>query len=117
MMIKQRIFRTNSLMVLFSLVILLLIGGSMISIFKDRFLGWYSDNSKISEKYVDAYQKIENMDFSARDWEQYAKAVQPYDFHLIVRDEGHGTYAASPLSGDVHHETFDVWKVHDLLST
>lgn len=55
--------------------------------FKDRFLGWYSDNSKISEKYVDAYQKIENMDFSAGDWEQYAKAVQPYDFHLIVRDE------------------------------
>lgn len=87
MTIKQRIFRTNSLMVLFSLVILLLIGGSMISIFKDRFLGWYSDNSKISEKYVDAYQKIENMDFSAGDWEQYAKAVQPYDFHLIVRDE------------------------------
>lgn len=87
MMIKQRIFRTNSLMVLFSLVILLLIGGSMISIFKDRFLGWYSDNSKISEKYVDAYQKIENMDFSAGDWEQYAKAVRPYDFHLIVRDE------------------------------
>ena len=79
MTIKQRIFRTNSLMVLFSLVILLLIGGSMISIFKDRFLGWYSDNSKISEKYVDAYQKIENMDFSAGDWEQYAKAVQPYD--------------------------------------
>lgn len=39
MMIKQRIFRTNSLMVLFSLVILLLIGGSMISIFKDRFWG------------------------------------------------------------------------------
>ena len=98
MTIKQRIFRTNSLMVLFSLVILLLIGGSMISIFKDRFLGWYSDNSKISEKYVDAYQKIENMDFSAGDWEQYAKAVRPYDFqnrshypaklgHLIVRDE------------------------------
>jgi len=53
MMIKQRIFRTNSLMVLFSLVILLLIGGSMISIFKDRFLGWYSDNSKIAENYVD----------------------------------------------------------------
>lgn len=87
MTIKQRIFRTNSLMVLFSLVILLLIGGSMISIFKDRFLGWYSDNSKISEKYVDAYQKIENMDFSAGDWEQYAKAVQPYDFRLIVRNE------------------------------
>mgnify|MGYP000148071379 CR=1 FL=1 len=85
MTIKQRIFRTNSLMVLFSLVILLLIGGSMISIFKDRFLRWYSDNSKISEK--DAYQKIENMDFSAGDWEQYAKAVRPYDFHLIVRDE------------------------------
>lgn len=87
MMIKQRIFRTNSLMVLFSLVILLLIGGSMISIFKDRFLGWYSNNSKIAENYVDAYQKIENMDFSAGDWEQYAKAVQPYDFRLIVRNE------------------------------
>lgn len=87
MMIKQRIFRTNSLMVLFSLVILLLIGGSMISIFKDRFLGWDSDNSKIAENYVDAYQKIENMDFSAGDWEQYAKAVQPYDFRLIVRNE------------------------------
>ena len=94
MMIKQRIFRTNSLMVLFSLVILLLIGGSMISIFKDRFLGWYSDNSKIAENYVDAYQKIENMDFSAHAFFQksnlklqYAKAVQPYDFRLIVRNE------------------------------
>ena len=36
---------------------------------------------------MDAYQKIENMDFSAGDWEQYAKAVQPYDFRLIVRNE------------------------------
>ena len=89
MTIKQRIFRTNSLMVLFSLVILLVIGGSMISVFKDRFLGWYSDNSKISENYVGAHQVIENLDFSNGDWEQYADAVKPYHFRLIVRDE-HG---------------------------
>ena len=87
MTIKQRIFRTNSLMVLFSLVILHVIGGSMISVFKDRFLGWYSDNSKISENYVGAYQVIENLDFSNGDWEQYADAVKPYHFRLIVRDE------------------------------
>lgn len=86
MTIKQRIFGTNSLMVLFSLVVLLLIGGGMISIFKDQFLGWYSDNSRISENYVEAYQAIEGMDFSAGDWEQYAKLVEPYHFRLIVRE-------------------------------
>lgn len=87
MTIKQRIFRTNSIMVLLSLLVLLLIGGSMILIFKDYFLGWYSQNSMISEYYTEASATIQKLAITDTDWERVAESVSDYGFRLIVLDD------------------------------
>lgn len=87
MTIKQRIFRTNSIMVLLSLLVLLLIGGSMILIFKDYFLGWYSQNSMISEYYTEASATIQKLAITDTDWERVAQSVSDYGFRLIVLDD------------------------------
>lgn len=56
--IRKRIFLTNSIMVLLSLMLLLAIGGGMLAIFKDQFLGWYSDNSQMTAGYTQAYEML-----------------------------------------------------------
>lgn len=55
MTIKKKIFLTNSCMVLLALVVLLLVGGGMLSLFKDELLGWYRDNSKIADQFETVY--------------------------------------------------------------
>ena len=56
--IRKRIFLTNSIMVLLSLMLLLAIGGGMLAISKDQFLGWYSANSQITAGYTQAYEML-----------------------------------------------------------
>ena len=60
-------------------------------------MGWYSDNSKIEENYVDEYQKIENMDFSAGDWEQYAKAVLSITLEISTNMRARKMYQRIPF--------------------
>ena len=91
MTIKKRIFWTNSLMVFMALLVMLMIGGIMLSVFKDRFLGWYSQNSKISEDYIKAYQAIDHLELSSGDWKEASRVMQTYDFRMIVRDAGNKT--------------------------
>ena len=86
--IKQRIFRTNSLMVLWALLVLLCVGGGMIMIFKSQFLNWYRDNSKISDQYIEVYEKIHDLQIEDKDWEKVAQSVAEYDFRLIVQNAG-----------------------------
>lgn len=84
--IKQRIFHTNSLMVLWALLVLLCVGGGMILIFKSQFLNWYRDNSKISDQYIEVYQKLCDLQIEDKDWEQVAQSVAENDFRLIVQN-------------------------------
>ena len=87
MTIKKRIFLTNSLMVLLSLVVLLLIVGGMVSLFKDEFLGWYRDNSQISAYYGTVYDRTPEFINSTTDWEELSAALEKYDYRLLVTDE------------------------------
>ncbi len=106
MTIKQRIFRTNSIMVLLSLLVLLLIGGSMILIFKDYFLGWYSQNAMISENYTEASATIQELAITDTDWERVAQSVSDYGFRLIVLDDsGKTVYQTARHSEEESAET------------
>lgn len=87
MTVKKKIFMTNSLMVLLSLMILLLIVGGMVSLFKEEFLGWYRDNSRISDEYTEVYSQMPAMIRDAETWEQISEKLGAYDYRLIVVDE------------------------------
>lgn len=87
MTIRKRIFLTNSFMVLLSLMVLLLIVGGMVSLFKEEFLGWYRDNSQISENYAVLYESAPTMIEDTGSWSELADKLDGYDYRLIVTDE------------------------------
>ena len=84
MTVKRRIFLTNSMMVLLSLTVLLLIVGGMVSLFKEEFLGWYRDNSKISDQYAQVYMEMPALIENTDTFEQLAENLGEYDYRLIV---------------------------------
>ncbi len=87
MTVRKRIFITNFMMVLLSLLALLAIGGAMLVVFKDQFLGWYSDNSQITESYTAAYEQLQMHSPEDTDWKSLSDILKTRDFRLIVVDE------------------------------
>lgn len=84
MTIKKRIFYTNTWMVFLSLIMLLGIGGIMISFFKKEVLNWYGENSELSENHYEVYQLLPQMKSYGAQWEQWSEALEHYDFRLLV---------------------------------
>jgi len=91
MTIKKKIFLTNSCMVLLALVVLLLVGGGMLSLFKDELLGWYRDNSKIADQFETVYDRVPELFVDTTDWAKAAEELERYDYRLLVRSEDHKT--------------------------
>lgn len=91
MTIKKRIFWTNSCMVFLALLILLLIGGGMLSLFKGELLGWYRDNSKIADNYELVYDNVPGLLSETTNWESVAQQLEKYDYRLLVRNEKNKT--------------------------
>ncbi len=88
---KKKIFLTNSCMVLLALVVLLLVGGGMLSLFKDELLGWYRDNSKIADQFETVYDRVPELFVDTTDWAKAAEELERYDYRLLVRSEDHKT--------------------------
>ena len=90
MTIKKRIFLTNSCMVLLALMVLLFVGGGMLSLFKEGLLGWYRSNAKIADDYETVYDMVPGL-FGSDDWAAVAEQLNTYDYRLLVRSEDHKT--------------------------
>ena len=78
-------------MVLLALVVLLLVGGGMLSLFKDELLGWYRDNSKIADQFETVYDRVPELFVDTTDWAKAAEELERYDYRLLVRSEDHKT--------------------------
>lgn len=91
MTIKRRIFLTNSCMVLLALIVLLLVGGGMLSLFKGELLGWYRSNSRLSDHFEAVYDLVPELFTDSTDWEKAAKELETYDYRLLVRSQDHKT--------------------------
>ena len=91
MTMKRRIFLTNSCMVLLALLVLLLVGGGMLSLFKNELSGWYRSNSKIADHYETVYDMVPDLFGTSSDWAKAAKELEAYDYRLLVRSEDHRT--------------------------
>lgn len=84
MTIKKRIFYTNTWMVLLSLVMLLGIGGVLISLFKDEFLNWYGENSELSSDHYEVHQLLPELEKYGSQWDAWTQDLEIYKFHLLV---------------------------------
>lgn len=91
MTIKKKIFLTNSCMVFLALVVLLLVGGGMLSLFKSELLGWYRDNSKVADHFETVYDRVPELLSDTTDWAKAADELGHYDYRLLVRSEDHKT--------------------------
>lgn len=84
MTIKKRIFYANTFMVFVSLMILLGIGGSLISLFKGEFLYWYGGISRLSEHSYEVQDVLQDMEGYGNDWDAVAEVLFKYDFRMNV---------------------------------
>lgn len=87
MTIRKKLFYSNVFLIFMALVILLGIGGCMISLFKDEFLKWYGGASRLSDSHYQVYQQIPEMKSFGGDWNKWAEALAAYEFHILVMDE------------------------------
>lgn len=87
MTIKRKIFITNTVMVLVSLLVLLGVGSILLAIFQHNFLNHQSENSQLSTYTAQIQQMIEGEQGYGTDWQQWADALADYDFRLAVLDE------------------------------
>lgn len=87
MTIKKRIFITNTIMVLFSLIFLLLLGSGMIEMFKGEFLKVLSDKVQLADHTYEI-QEIMNDESNMKDgWDILSLKIGGYGYHLYVIDE------------------------------
>lgn len=84
MTIKKRIFYANTFMVFISLIILLGIGGGLISLFKDEFLNRYGGISKLSDNSYEVRSLLQGFKKYEEDWDSAADALSGYNFRLNV---------------------------------
>ena len=83
---REKLFWTNTFMVLLAMLVLLGIGGSMICLFKDEFLRWYGSHSQLADRYTEVYAGFPEV-LESDSWDGMAEQLTDYGFRLIVIDE------------------------------
>lgn len=92
MTMRKRIFISNTIMVLISLVILFGIGGSALLLFKDEFMNVIEQNSRLSENTYEIQTLLkEAQSHPPVTWEELSEKAGAYDFELYVSDENLST--------------------------
>lgn len=92
MTIKKRIFYANTFMVFASLMILLCIGGILISLFKGEFLNWYGGISRLSEDSYEVQDVLQGLDKYGDNWDALAEVLSGYDFRINVSTASDAKY-------------------------
>ena len=87
MTIKKKIFITNTVMILAALLVLLGVGRLLLTIFQHTFLTHQSENAELSAHTTQVQQMLEENPGYGEDWQQWADALDSYDFRLAVRDQ------------------------------
>jgi len=90
---RKKLFISNTCMVLISLLMLLGISGIMVVIFKNEFLNWYGNISKLSDEHYQVYAEVPQLVQSGTDWETWADVLAAHNFRLLVMSEGETVYS------------------------
>ena len=93
MKIKNRIFLYNTLMVLVSLIILLIISGFVISIFKNEYIDKEKLKSKPNEYFYEVQELFEFSGEELFDYEGISHLLAGYGYDLYVLEDGENIYS------------------------
>ncbi|WKY45111.1 HAMP domain-containing sensor histidine kinase [Eubacteriaceae bacterium ES2] len=83
---RTRIFISNTMMVLLSLLILFGIGGFSVSLFKDEFLNAIEQNAQLSENIFDVQNILIEMQDNPVSFEELSQQLGQLNFELYVSD-------------------------------
>lgn len=86
MTMKKRIFISNTIMVLISLLILLAVGGICAKMFKSQILDIIQQNSELSDNAYDVQTILMEQQESPDTWLSLERKLSDYEFELYVSD-------------------------------
>ena len=86
MTMKKRIFLSNTLMVLVSLLILFGIGGVSVLFFKEEFMKRVRQNAELSENIYEVQTILLEQQKEPADWNRLSDSLSEYGFHLYVAE-------------------------------
>lgn len=89
MTMKKRIFLSNTLMVLISLLILFGIGGFSVMLFQDEFMNVVEQNAELSDDIYAVQTLLMEEQKNPSPWEELSRKLQVYSFELYVSDQNH----------------------------
>ena len=103
MTIQKKLFYSNTIIVLFSLLILLGIGGLVISIFKDRFLVQYSQNAEISESVSDVEVALIDSNHANYTIDEWRDCLASYNFRICIKNQNN-----NKIYSNLRHSEWEV---------
>lgn len=103
MTIRKRILKSNTWIVLLSLLTLLIIGGTVIFIFEDTYVRTLLPQTKLQENSYDVQTKmnqyqLKNDTFMESDYELLKNSLEQYNYQLYITDGSNDV-----LFSNIHH--------------
>lgn len=86
MTMKKRIFLSNTIMVLISLLILFGIGGFSVLLFKEEFMNIVEQNGELSDDIYEVQTLLLEEQKTPGTWEDLSQKLKKYNFELYVSD-------------------------------
>ena len=86
MTMKRRIFLSNTMMVLVSLLILFGIGGCSVLLFKEEFMNVIEQNAEVPDYIYEVQTLLLEQQQTPEDWTTLSQRLKEYDFDLYVSD-------------------------------
>lgn len=89
MTMKKRIFISNTVMVLISLLILFGIGGMCVGLFKEEIMKVVEQSAELPDTMTDVEQLLQKQQETPTTWELLSESLSDYNFDLYVSDAKH----------------------------
>lgn len=86
MTMKRRIFLSNTMMVLVSLLILFGIGRCSVLLFKEEFMNVIEQNAEVPDNIYEVQTLLLEQQQTPEDWTTLSQRLKKYDFDLYVSD-------------------------------
>lgn len=103
MTMKRRIFISNTVMVLFSLLILLGLGGVIVELFKNEFMNVIGQNSQVAPNNYEVQGILKDVSIYDGDWDALSDALATYNYKLYVSDDN-----SEKVYSNIRHRQWEV---------
>lgn len=105
MTIRKRLSRTNTRILLFALLSLLIIGGIIIEIYESTYLDRMVNYAKLEEKSVEIVNFLDAYDFSEETMDEFCKKIKENNYQLYISKNEEQIYSdfSNQQEEEMHH--------------